>query len=444
MIRAGLYIRVSTEEQVLHGYSLDAQRSALTKYAQEHGYLVVGYYTDEGASARKPFNKRPAFMQLLRDVESDSLDLILFIKLDRWFRSVKDYYKVQDVLEKHNVNWKTVLENYDTTTASGQLHINIMLSVAQNEADRTSERIKFVFQDKVRRGEVISGKIPRGYVIENKRLVPGDEKDIAMVRDIFEHFVFSGSYYSTASYVWNTYDWKPSAKTIFKLLQNTAYIGAYHETDGFCPGIIEPETFQRAQEILSGRTVKTCPTRRVYIFSGLLRCSECHRLLNGICNGSSSQSSYRYRCEAHYRQLCTRKSQVNEKVLEKTLLENIGSYVEQYLINYQAQAATPDRAKSERAKLTKKIEKLKDLYVNDLITLDEYKRDKDEYIYQLNQIQPVDTPKVNISNLEKFTVEDFRKSYLISTREEQRALWRGLIREVVMGANNKIESIIFT
>ena len=68
--------------------------------------------------------------------------IILVTKLDRWFRNIGEYYKVQEILEAHNVSWKTIYEDYDTSTAAGRLKINIMLSVAQDEADRASERIK--------------------------------------------------------------------------------------------------------------------------------------------------------------------------------------------------------------------------------------------------------------------------------------------------------------
>ena len=93
--RAALYIRVSTEEQAMHGYSLDAQRETLTRYANMHNLVIVDYYIDEGKSARKKFQNRKEFMRMMTDVEAGRIDLILFIKLDRWFRSVKDYYKIQ-------------------------------------------------------------------------------------------------------------------------------------------------------------------------------------------------------------------------------------------------------------------------------------------------------------------------------------------------------------
>ena len=158
--RAALYIRVSTEEQAIHGLSLSAQQETLTRYIQENGLLLAGIYADEGITARKKYRNRVQFMRMLKDVQENKIDLILFIKLDRWFRNIADYYEVQKILDDHHVHWIATEEDYDTTTANGRLHLNIKLSIAQDESDRTSERIKFVFDSKVKRGEVISGKVP--------------------------------------------------------------------------------------------------------------------------------------------------------------------------------------------------------------------------------------------------------------------------------------------
>ena len=177
MTRVALYIRVSTSEQGVHGLSLEAQREALTKYAKEKGYSIVDTYADEGITARKQLKNRKELQRLLSDVKKDKIDLILVTKLDRWFRNIKDYYQVQDILEAHNCNWRTIFENYDTSTASGRLHINIMLSVNQDECDRTSERIKAVFKHKKENKEVCSGNVPYGYYIdENKHMQIDTEK----------------------------------------------------------------------------------------------------------------------------------------------------------------------------------------------------------------------------------------------------------------------------
>jgi len=120
-LRAALYIRVSTEEQALHGYSMEAQREALTRYAKENNLLIVDYYVDEGKSAREKMQSRTAFQRLMQGVQADKIDLILFIKLDRWFRSIKDYYKTQEILEAHHVDWRTTEEQYNTSTTNGRL-----------------------------------------------------------------------------------------------------------------------------------------------------------------------------------------------------------------------------------------------------------------------------------------------------------------------------------
>ena len=93
--RAALYIRVSTEEQAKQGYSIPAQREDLEGYARRNGLAVAGVFVDEGKSARKRYTARPAFMQMLEMVKAGEIDVILFIKLDRWFRSIADYYEVQ-------------------------------------------------------------------------------------------------------------------------------------------------------------------------------------------------------------------------------------------------------------------------------------------------------------------------------------------------------------
>ena len=178
--RAALYMRVSTEEQAIHGLSIEAQREALDAWAGESGVQVAGHYVDAGISARKPASKRPELQRLLGDVRSGKIDLIVFTKLDRWFRNIAEYYKVQEVLEKNHVDWKTIHEDYDTTTASGRLKINIMLSVAQDEADRTSERIKAINEMKRQKREPLTGDCMPGYKIEGKKYVKDPQLEAAV------------------------------------------------------------------------------------------------------------------------------------------------------------------------------------------------------------------------------------------------------------------------
>ena len=161
-MRVALYARVSTEEQVRRGISIEAQLAALEDWAKREGHAVVDRYVDNGISARKPPSKRPELQRLLRDLPERKIELVAFCKLDRWTRNVKGYYQVQDVLDRHKVAWIAIHEDYETLTASGRMKVNIMLSVAENEADRTSERIKAVFDHKVALGQPITNALPLG------------------------------------------------------------------------------------------------------------------------------------------------------------------------------------------------------------------------------------------------------------------------------------------
>ena len=142
--RVACYERVSTEEQALHGASVEAQAEALNAYCAQHNLKVVDHYTDAGVSGGKPAFKRQAMSRLLEDVKAGKIDMVIFTKLDRWFRNVPEYFKVQEILEKHKVEWKTVHEDFDTTTPNGRMTITIFLALAQNEREKGSYRVKAV------------------------------------------------------------------------------------------------------------------------------------------------------------------------------------------------------------------------------------------------------------------------------------------------------------
>lgn len=371
--RAALYIRVSTEEQAMHGLSLTAQRETLTRYVEDNGLRLVGVYTDEGITARKKYRNRAAFMRMLRDVEAGQIDLILFIKLDRWFRNIADYYEVQKILDEHNVRWIATEEDYDTTTANGRLHLNIKLSIAQDESDRTSERIKFVFDSKVQRGEVISGKVPLGYRIDGRRLaVDPDTADTA--RDIFQQYIVLRSMRALRQYIMEQYGMVYSYSGLRALLQNERYVGRAHDQDSFCPALIDLETFRQTQTIIAQRAQRNSKLKSdwVYLFTGLVCCAECG---NRLSAHTVAQKYIYYRCTRYEKlHLCPHKKRTSELILEDWLVHNLISEFAAYNQELEARAAQP-RKIIDTGKIKRKMDKLKDLYLNDLIDRDAYERD---------------------------------------------------------------------
>ena len=136
---AGIYVRVSTEEQSREGFSLQEQEKRLRAMCEYKDYEVYKIYKDAGISA-KTGNHRPEYDRMLEDGKQGKINMIIALKLDRITRSTRDWETLMDYLEKYNVNIAFVNDDINTTTANGKMVSRIMMSVSQNEIERTSER----------------------------------------------------------------------------------------------------------------------------------------------------------------------------------------------------------------------------------------------------------------------------------------------------------------
>lgn len=152
-ILAGLYMRVSTEDQAREGFSLPEQKERLEAYCKFNGYKIIEYYTDAGISA-KTGNFRPEYDRMLEDGKEGKINMIIALKLDRITRSSKDWESLMDYLEKFSVNIAFVNDDINTTTANGKMVSRIMMSVSQNEIERTSERTKIGLAGAIKQGHV--------------------------------------------------------------------------------------------------------------------------------------------------------------------------------------------------------------------------------------------------------------------------------------------------
>jgi len=163
------YIRVSTQEQKLHGISLEAQVEKLTEYAEKHNMKIVKFYKDEGVSGRKLIKNRPALQSMIQDAEKGKFKRIIFIKLDRFFRSVAEYHECMKRLSVGGVIWTATEEKYDLSTPSGEAFVNMKLTMAQFEADQAGERIRMVNEYKIKSGQPLYGSqcLPFCYQVEH-------------------------------------------------------------------------------------------------------------------------------------------------------------------------------------------------------------------------------------------------------------------------------------
>lgn len=456
MIRAALYIRVSTDEQALRGDSIETQKYELKEYALKNNYQIIDYYIDDGYTATNL--KRPNLHRLLEDIKNDKIDMVLFTKIDRWSRGVRNYYKIQDVLDKHKTHWKTIFENYDTSTAAGRLHINIMLSVAENESAQTSERIKAVFKNKLAKGEVCSGKIPKGYKIENKKLVI-DPETAPMVKDIFDYYERYNSVTRLVEYVKTNY-YHIHHLTLRNLLSNPLYKGEHRcnssVTKNYSEPIVSIEQWDNVQRLLS-KNLR--PPRKGlecnFIFSSLLKCKECGHSLTGNRqlkkNKKLGEYYYKtYRCQNHYKEkVCSNNYNIPEKnILEGYLLNNIKKELDLYITSIKTTEKINKAQKNSNVinNLERKLVRLKDLYIDELIDKKTYKDDYDKINMQLSELKNneiLSTSKCDIKALESFLKQDIQSIYDTLDTIEKRQLWISIIDYIEVGDNRNDIAIHF-
>ena len=222
--------------------SLDAQREACEAYItsqKAEGWVLLGDRYDDGGVSGGTLD-RPALKTLIADIEADRVDVVVVYKIDRLSRSLMDFAKLVDVLDRHSVTFVSVTQSFNTTTSMGRLTLNILLSFAQFEREVIGERIRDKFAASRKKGMWMGGNPPLGYQVRDRKLVIDDE-EAATIRMIFGRFLTVGSATMLARKLAAEGVTTKRGKLIdkgylYKVLNNRVYIGeAVHKGTAY-PG----------------------------------------------------------------------------------------------------------------------------------------------------------------------------------------------------------------
>lgn len=239
---AAIYVRVSTQEQAQHGFSLDAQQESLENYAKALGYEILKVYRDEGKSA-KDIIHRPEMVQMLDDAEKKKFSAIFIYKLDRFSRSLKDLILTIDKLKEWGVDFVSLQDKIETTSASGKLMFHIISAFAEFERNIIGDRTKFGMQRKAKEGGFIT-KAPKGYKLVEKKLIPHEEE---IITEIYKEFLDSDI---SLTQLAKKHSMTPAGMK--KLLKNTTYIGKVRFADQISDGqhkpIVDVILFNKVQD----------------------------------------------------------------------------------------------------------------------------------------------------------------------------------------------------
>jgi rRNA maturation protein Nop10 len=330
-------------------------------------------------------------------------------------------------LDKSHIPWVATQEDYETVTSAGRFKVNIMLSIAEAEADRTSERIKVVFDRKIAQGEYIGTHPPLGYSVQDKHLVPND--DAPLVREMFKQFQLTGKVFAAMDYL-HEQGHNMMYNSVRRMLSNELYAGRFHGNPSYCPPIIPPAEFDRVQEMLKERSVRENPTKREYIFSGVIKCSHCGYNLVGAYNPRVSPANrYTYRCDYYYlNHNCDNKIKAKESEIEEALVAKLEQEVKTLVLEVKAK---PKKARTD----DKKLSRLNELYIEGIISKEEFNARRAKLI-----TPPTPTPDLSIVKTIALS-DNIRESYYSLSRQEKRMLWKSVVESIE--TDGKSATVIF-
>ncbi|CCX36474.1 resolvase domain protein [Clostridium sp. CAG:1000] len=417
---AGIYIRVSTEDQAREGFSLGEQEEKLKQLCDYKGYEVYKVYCDAGISA-KDMEHRPKFQEMLKDMKDGKINYIVAYKLDRVTRSVRDLEELISQLEKYNTYLVCDRDDVNTSTANGRFFVRMLTVLSQLEIEIVSERTKFGLTGAIKSGH-LPGQVALGFKKDGNRKTIIDPATAPIVKRVFDLYL-QGKTFLQISNIFNeekvlNKNWKDTH--IERIINNRLYMGDYemykrlkewknvepviymNVVDPIIPRYIWEEC--QAQKIINQRTY----TRdRVYTFFQKLKCPKCGKIMKCKGSGGKRKKYVYYNCEDCHENI--RESYVEEE-FEKIvgqLLRFDNEYNELFLPLFADKEKVADKSDIEREiiNLTKQKERIKKAYMSEVVELDDFKEDLKVINEKLDILTKQLEKEQKLKNKNRFTPE---------------------------------------
>lgn len=412
--KVALYVRVSTTSQMEEGYSIEEQKAKLESYCDIKDWHIYKVYTDGGFSGST--TERPALEQLIKDAQSKLFDTVLVYKLDRLSRSQKDtLYLIEDIFLKNNIEFVSLLENFDTSTPFGRAVIGLLSVFAQLEREQIKERMQLGKLGRAKAGKsMMWAKTSYGYNYDKETgSMTVNEYEALAVKEIFSSYLAGMSITKLRDKINDEYPKQPawSYRTIRGILANPVYCGLNQYKGQTFQGthkpIISLVDFEQTQRELAKRQQKAKelsnprPFQAKYMLSGLAQCGYCHAPLKVILGQKRKDGTRfkRYECYQRHPRKTRGVTVYNDnkkcesgyydmELLEHYVLTRIAQPQNdpdkiQELFSDDASPAVDKQAIQKQIdSLTLKLSKLNDLYLDDRITLDELRAKSADFIKQ--------------------------------------------------------------
>ena len=434
---AGIYIRVSTEDQVREGFSLGEQEEKLKQLCKYKDYKIYKIYKDAGISA-KNMSGRPAFQQMLEDMRAGKINYIVAYKLDRVTRSVRDLEVLISELEEHHCYLVCDRDDVNTSTANGRFFVRMLTVLSQLEIEIVSERTKFGLTGAIKSGH-IPGTCPLGYKRDTSKKMVIDETTKDIVIRIFNLYLQGKSYQTIANILNEEKVLKPKKwddSTIEKILNNKIYVGDYErfkrvaKEQGKEPviysNVVEP-IITRAMfediQLQKEKNQRAYCRDRVYIFMQKMKCPKCGKLMGSKGTGGKKKKYMYYHCSD-----C--KIYLREDLIEEQVMPMIMDLIEYDMtVKKYFYPVLADKKEKNTDKLDKEINtlrnqksRIKEAYLKEIVDVEEFSKEYkaiDEKLELLEQkrIETIDLNKQSFSQQHLMADRDVEKEKLIRSNK---------------------------
>lgn len=472
--KVAIYTRVSTTNQAEEGYSIDEQIDKLKMYCEAMDWKVSEIYTDAGFSGSKL--TRPAMEKMITDIGLKKFDTVIVYKLDRLSRSVRDtLYLVKDVFTKNEIDFISLSESIDTSSAMGSLFLTILSAINEFERENIKERMTMGKIGRAKSGKsMMWAKTAFGYSHNQETgILEINPLEASIVEQIFNEYLKGTSItklrdkLNEDGHIAKELPW--SYRTIRQTLDNPVYCGYIkyknNTFEGLHKPIISHETFLKVQKELEARQQQTYeknnnprPFQAKYLLSGIARCGYCGAPLRIVLGHRRKDGSrtMKYQCVNRFPRKTKGVTTYNDNKkcdsgaydmqwIEDIVLKTLNGFQKsdkklRKILNIKEETKVDTSGFQKQLKsINNKIQKNSDLYLNDFITMDDLKKRTEMLQGEKKLIQAkineVDKPSTSeIFDLVKSELGEIPISKI--SYEDKKKIVNNLISKVDVTADN--------
>lgn len=449
MINCAIYPRKS--KAVDNSGSMDVQIDMCRRYLDDKygygNYTATVYDGDYGITGHST-KKRKDFQRMMRDVSDRKIQLVVIQRYDRIARNTRDFCNLYHDMEINGCNLVSVSQQIDTTTPYGKNFMYMQASMAELEWALNSERRKDTIRYAASIGKSIlpDHSTPFGYhnaVVNGVRRLVKEEQWEDAVADLFEYYRKYRNYSATARHINQQYGTRFEIQAIKRIIRSSFYYGCYKDNDNFCEPYISKNEWQDLQQ--KKPVIRTAGNKRTEVlFSGMIRCPECNRLMRSCQKSHRSGNVYRYyHCEYHSTKMCGFAKVKSENLIEEMLLNRVDIFLAEREAAMSDQKSEKKHSTNNVSKYRAELDRLNTMFLKGRISEEYYDT---EYLRLNDLIWQYEASRQShdsVKHLQEVFVSDWKEMYKDLDKLHQKFFWRDVIRQIIVDDNMNVIDVIF-